>query len=255
MLAGCGTHLYHQVQKGDTLYSISWRYHQNYQDVAQWNGIKAPYIIHSGQWLRVAPSEGTASLSSVRLNVPVRDLSVTPVSPSSSSLSRPSSSPEPVSIEPKLAPRKEVNAQTDGVAVARPEPVRVSSSRSPVQWQWPVNGDVLEAFNARKPGKTGVAIGGERGSYVRAAAAGKVVYSGDGLKGYGNLIIIMHNSKYLSAYGLNETLLVHEGDFVDGGQAVATLGGKNSAQGELYFEIRIDGKPANPMRYLPKRGS
>ncbi len=124
-----------------------------------------------------------------------------------------------------------------------------------MKWQWPVRGSLLENYHAKRPGKAGIAIAGVRGEAVRAAAAGKVVYSGDGLKGYGNLIIIMHNEKYLSAYGLNETLLVHEGDFVDSGQEIATLGGKNSLQGELYFEIRIDGKPANPMRYLPKRGS
>ena len=254
-LTACGTHVYHQVKKGDTLYSISWRYHQNYQDIAQWNAIQPPYIIHDGQWLRVAPSSAKENRSSGRREAPVRVLS-----PSAPVTVKDTSSPsllpaKPVAIKPVSTPPEKPIDQTAHVAVSRPEKVSVSTARTPVKWQWPVSGAVLEGYNAKRPGKAGIAIGGARGSSVRAAAAGKVVYSGNGLKGYGNLIIIMHNEKYLSAYGLNETLLVGEGDYVDSGQAVATLGGKIPGQGELYFEIRIDGKPANPMRYLPKRGS
>ena len=261
MVGGCGSHVYHQVEKGDTLYSISWRYSQNYHDVAKWNDIEPPYIIHAGQWVRVAPPGRSKKSVKVAHQVPVRDLTTASISkPTINTQS--SSKPIVVSIpaEPKqeryIPPIsiKEIDKSAEVVS-SKPAPIVVSSSRDPIQWRWPVLGTIVEGYSSKRPGKKGIGIGGRRGNPIKAAAGGKVVYSGNSLKGYGNLIIIKHNDKYLSAYGHNQTLLVQEGDHVTAGQLIAKMGDTEAGQVKLHFEIRIDGKPANPLRYLPKRGS
>lgn len=259
LLTGCGSLVYHQVQKGETLYSISWRYHQNYHDVAKWNDIEAPYIIHSGQWLRVVPP--TSNKKDVKLvQAPVRDISP--------EQEKPRHDPSPVAKVEQASTRevapsvvKKVVGEEDKSSVTS-APVKrdkttetMLSSRAPITWRWPVEGKVIETYNANRPGKKGIAIGGQRGTLVRATAAGKVVYSGDSLKGYGNLIIIKHNEKYLSAYGHNQTLLVKEGDVVSAGEAIARMGDTEASRVKLHFEIRVDGKAVNPLRYLPKRSS
>ena len=221
LLSGCGAHVYHEVRKDDTLYAISWRYNQQYQNIAKWNELKPPYRIHAGQWLRVAPPALTSS--SLRpppvLNKDVPPLAATKVSPSRQ-------------MAPPLKPVLNV-----------------------VNWQWPVSGKVIKGFQPKSQGKQGIDIAGEAGMTVSAAAAGKVVYSGNGLRGYGNLIIIMHNQKLLSAYAHNRRLLVNEGDQVKAGQAIASMGKTESDRVKLHFEIRVNGKPVNPARYLPKRAS
>lgn len=122
-----------------------------------------------------------------------------------------------------------------------------------IHWQWPTHGPVIKGYHPDGIGKKGVELGGRAGQPVRAAAAGRVVYSGSGLVGYGRLIIIKHGQHYLSAYGNNRRLLVKEGERVRRGQRIAQMGSSGSDRVALHFEIRRDGKPVDPLRYLPKR--
>ncbi len=220
LCAGCGSHVYHQVRPDDTLYSIGWHYNQDFRQVAKWNGIEPPYIIHEGLWLRVAPPVGD--------DTPVRT----------------------------LASEKEFNkaAPERSIATINPDQKRPDktnlTSRANVAWLWPTKGSVVGKFNINSPSNQGVDISAPLGAPVYAAAAGKVVYSGNGLKGYGNLIIIKHNDKYLSAYGHNQQILVKEGMEVKQGDIIARVGSTESERVQLHFQIRVDGKPVDPLRYL-----
>jgi lipoprotein NlpD len=144
--------------------------------------------------------------------------------------------------------------------VARPAPVLPVAKPVPApgnarveSWLWPTEGPVLRTFQSQSAGRKGVDIGGRAGQRVVAAADGRVVYTGSGLVGYGRLIIVKHNKNMLSAYGHNQKIMVKEGDQVRGGQAIATMGNSGTTRNQLYFEIRKDGKPVNPLLYLPKR--
>jgi lipoprotein NlpD len=125
--------------------------------------------------------------------------------------------------------------------------------QAPPPWDWPTRGQVIAEFDGRPGGGSGLIIGGRAGQAVRAAAAGRVVYSGGGLIGYGQLIILKHNDTYLSAYGHNASLLVEEGDNIKKGQRIATMGEGPGQEPRLHFEIRRNGKPVNPRQYLPAR--
>ena len=219
---GASTVTMHKVVKGDTLYSIAWRYGQDYRALARWNGIVDPYLIVPGQQLRVvAPAILPAPAPPPRPTAAVpREPDVPAVAPS----------------RPALTPRH-----------AAPMP---AMSNGVIGWQWPTSGRVVRSDSptARK----GLDITGSQGQAVTAAAGGAVVYSGSGLLGYGRLIILKHSDTFLSAYAYNEKLLVAEGDQVATGQQIATMGLGNSGQPVLHFEIRKDGKPVNPLEHLPK---
>jgi len=221
LLSGCGSFIYHKVRPGETLYSISWRYGQDYRDIAKWNGIPPPYLIRPGLSLRVAPPTGTVART--------RSVATPPAL-------------QGVATPPPAVPDR------------RPLPVPPASNEV-FNWQWPAKGKVLRAFSNGNPRHPGIDIAGATGAPVRAVAAGTVVYSGSGLAHYGKLLIIKHNDSYLSAYAHNDRLLVAEGAMVGAGQAVAEMG--NSGAGtrgvSLYFEIRVDGVPVDPLKYLPPR--
>lgn len=137
---------------------------------------------------------------------------------------------------------------------ARPAPPAALPDTDPMPaWRWPATGPVLRRFDADSTGKKGISIGGTRGTPVRAAASGQVVYAGSGLVGYGRLIIVKHNDTYLSAYGHNRELHVNEGDAVRAGQVIAEMGSSGTNRIQLHFEIRRQGKPVDPLRYLPRR--
>lgn len=229
-LSGCGSHYYHQVRDGDTLYSISWTYDQDYHDVARWNGIAPPYTVHYGDWVRIVPPvEGEEEVVQPQKHghpeAPLR-----------------SSRPSTVAKSAPQASARQKIVTVDTAPIVRDE----------VEWQWPAQGDLVQRYDARAQGKKGVAISGMSGDVVKAAASGKVVYSGNGLRGYGNLLIIKHNDKYLSAYANNRELLVKEGEHVNRGQSIARMGSAEADRVKLYFEIRVDGKPVDPLNYLPK---
>ncbi len=213
---------HYTVRRGDTLYSIAWQHGLSYRELASLNGIAYPYTIFAGQQLRVRPGP---------LVVPPSKPAVAKPGP----VARPSPTPVPT---PQPAPPAQATEQ--------PLPAVVSN------WIWPAQGKVLRGFQPDSPGKKGVDIGGRHGQSVMAAADGKVVYSGSGLVGYGRLIIIKHSDSLLSAYGHNSKLLVKEGERVKAGQLIARMGSSGTVGTRLYFEIRKDGKPVNPLRFLPK---
>ena len=203
------------VNRGDTLYGIAFRNGIDVRDLAAWNGIGAPYTIYPGQRLRLSPKGAVAT--------------TTPSKPGA---------PKPTTPKP---------------TTPAPRPVPPPPAASPIAWTWPAGGTILNGYVAGEPTKQGIDIGGASGDPVRAAGDGVVVYSGAGLVGYGELIIVKHNDAWLSAYGHNRTRLVNEGQLVKAGQQIAELGRTGAAREMLHFEIRYNGKPVDPQAYLPKR--
>ena len=210
----------YRVRRGDTLYGIAWQTGVDYRDIARWNGIRAPYRIYAGQTLRLKPP------------APPRH---TEPPPRTTQATRPVTRSAPPKTQPKATP-----------------PPAAAAPRT-LAWRWPAEGRVSSRFKASDPLRKGIKISGRSGSKVAAAETGKVVYSGSGLIGYGRLIIIKHNDKYLSAYGHNRKILVKEGDQVTKGQTIAEMGNANNGDPLLHFEIRRDGKPVDPLRLLPRR--
>lgn len=212
-----------RVRSGDTLYSIAVANDLDWRDVARWNGIRDPRDLRAGQMLRLTPPGRTTHVTTA---------ATTRTVPHQPSMAKPAS---------------------------RSASVRSSTSDSAqgVTWKWPVNGRVLSHFIDQSNQQKGLILAGAIGEPVRASADGEVVYAGNGLPGYGNLLIIKHNSTWLSAYGYNRSLLVKEGQSVRAGQVVATMGRRDERAkdktGSLLFQIRRDGKPVDPMAYLPSR--
>ncbi len=149
-----------------------------------------------------------------------------------------------ISVKPQQAATKQIPKQ----AVTR-----VLSSRAAILWRWPTQGKILELYSSKEPGNKGIDIAGKAGQTIVAAATGKVVYGGNGLPRYGNLLIIKHNETYLSAYAHNQILLVKEGQQVVAGQKIALLGKTGTQRNKLHFEIRYNGRPINPLPLLPKQ--
>jgi lipoprotein NlpD len=223
---------YHRVRRGDTLYSIAWQNGLNFHQLAEMNAIRSPYTIYVGQSLRLVPPAPSPMTGPVSTPKPAPRAIASPV---------PITRHDPV---PAAAP---VPAQAPEPE-ATPEPALPSVVS---HWVWPTTGPLLRGYMPEANGKKGIDIGGKAGQPIVSAAAGKVVYSGSGLVGYGRLIIIKHNDSLLSAYGHNSELLVAEGDYVKAGQVIAKMGSSGTSSTRLYFEIRQDGKPVNPLRYLP----
>ena len=219
---------YHTVVRGDTLYGIAFRYGQDYRVLARRNGIRAPFRIYPGRRLVLGPRNIVKG-------------------------ARPRAAGPPRKWPAVRAHRERpvIRKQQAMAAAPRPAPARAAASSDPIRWQWPAEGR-LQAIGTGS-GKQGVEIAGEIGQAIRAAAAGQVVYSGDGLVGYGSLIIIKHDDTYFSAYAHNRRLLVREGIRVSGGQPIAEMGSTGTNQVKLYFEIRRNGKPVPPRDYLPER--
>ena len=209
---------YYTVRSGDTLYSIAFKHGLDYRDVARWNHIANPSRIYPGQRLALYPSAKSASAASTARK-------------SSSASAR--------------------SAPAGGAKPAPPPPPKPAGP--PVDWRWPASGDIVARFGDRSSVGKGIDIGGRRGDDVKAAADGRVVYTGSGLIGYGKLIIIKHSDTWLSAYGHNDALFVEQGVEVRAGQRVATMGDGPGKRPLLHFEIRLDGKPVDPLSYLPPR--
>lgn len=243
-VAGCGSlgsqghkrhYINHTVQPGDTLYSISWRYGYDHREVAAWNRIRPPYHIYPGQKLIIiSPSRNAKTKQSTTASNSTRTGNKT--SSSKSSATRHSTTPA-----------KTASLTKNQKKVTKPDEMPIRK----IVWGWPTTGKVITKFVPAK-GEKGLDIQGTSGQSVIAAADGNVVYSGKGLIGYGNLIIIKHNDVYLSAYGHNRRLLVKEGVKVKKGEKIAEMGGTNKDGPILHFEIRKHGKPVNPLWYLPK---
>ena len=211
------------VQAGDTVYGISFRAGLNFRDVANWNGIDEPYTIRVGQKIRLTPPQSAIVQSNT--------VKATAAKPKST-IATPS---------PSKAP------STETVLVVE-NPIAPS-----MDWQWPTTGKLIGVFVANDKTKQGINISGKAGQKIYAAADGVVVYSGTGLIGYGELLIIKHNNEWISAYAHNEKRHVAEGVKVKAGQHIADMGRTGSASDMLHFEIRRNGKPVDPLLYLPKR--
>ena len=226
---------YYVVQGGDTLYSIAWHLGLNYRELASMNGIRSPYTIYKDQRLHVKPVPRQSQAKPA----------ATQPRPAVKASPAPAAAPAP----------KPVPAATP-VTVSTSNSAANQTARVPAYdgtWVWPTRGRLLTRFQTSGPGKQGIDIGGHADQPVKAAANGKVVYAGSGLVGYGRLIIVKHNENLLSAYGHNNKLLVNEGEHVAAGQMIAKMGSSGTNRNELYFEIRKNGKPTDPMRYLPKQ--
>jgi lipoprotein NlpD len=206
--------------------------------LAEWNDIPPPYLIHEGQWLRVvsprseAEKEKLVAKSSSQLNdiERIKKKIVKRRSPVRHSVSK-----------PRKAPRH----------IAKVEAVEVNNSG--FDWKWPTKGELIKTFSNNSHGKKGIDISGKRGQRIVASAPGLVVYSGSGIIGLGNLVIIKHNKTFLSAYAHNDKLLVKEGEQVKQGQHIADMGDTGTERVLLHFEIRKNGRPVNPLRYLAKK--
>jgi lipoprotein NlpD len=233
------------VRKGDTLYAIAFSYGVDPMDVARLNGISSPYTIYPGQKIQLmAPGAGSRNpdgSSAVKITTVKTPAAVT---------TRTVETPKPSSSE-KLEPAKSEPAKSAQVATAAPPPA--SNSADPTDWKWPADGRVIRGFVAGDPARNGLDIAGKEGQAITATSAGQVVYSGNGLIGYGELIIVKHSEKMLSAYAHNRVRLVKEGDQVWAGQKIAEMGRNSSDEQLLHFEIRALGKPVNPLTYLPNR--
>jgi lipoprotein NlpD len=198
------------VSKGDTIYSIAWQFGLDYRTLAQANHLKSPYSIYQGQRLKMTTTARGA---------------VKPPRPAN-----PEVSPSPEKRRPSNSP------------VLAPAPATA--------WQWPAVGKLMRGYSPSLTGNAGINIAGRLGSPVRAGLSGEIVYSGDGIRGYGNLIIIKHNRHYLSAYAYNQKILVKLGQQVHTGEQIATMGRDDAGQVMLHFEIRYDGRPVDPMGFL-----
>lgn len=205
---------YYRVRPGDTLHAIAFSFGLDWRDVARWNGIRSPYTIYPDQKLRMTP-------------------------PPAKGKSR--SATGSAKTAPRTAP-----------AHRAPAPGK-SAAKDPSRWRWPAEGRLVSTFKAGDPARNGIDISGREGQPVVASAAGEVVYSGSGLIGYGELIIVKHSERMLSAYAHNRKRLVSEGQKVSAGQRIAEMGRNGRNQPMLHFEIRQDGKPRDPLKYLPSR--
>ena len=206
---------HHTVKAGETLYSIAFEYGRDHRDVARWNRISRPYIIYPKQRLRIIPISSDGK-------------------------------------KKKQISKNQFRHTTSNKSLSSDNKIRYVAN-SKLKWRWPTQGKVVSTFSIKDPGRRGIDIAGRKGQPVKAAAAGRVVYRGNGLRGFGNLIIVKHNETYFSAYAHTENVVIKENEKVKLGQKLADMGNTNSERTKLHFEIRRNGKPVNPLRYLPRR--
>jgi lipoprotein NlpD len=230
---------YYSVKSGDTLIRIGMDNGQSWRDIARWNNIDNPNLIETGQVLRVTPPEETGVV--VR---PVSSTNVVTSSAPANTASAPAPASNTASVRPPASAANPPNASTPSNNLANTD-----SAEETVSFQWPTRGNVLAGFDEVK--NKGIDIAGKAGDPVLAAADGKVVYAGSGLRGYGNLVILKHNNTYLTAYAHNQSLLVKEDQAIKRGQKIAEMGNSDADQVKLHFEIRRQGKPVDPAKYLP----
>ncbi|WP_075186805.1 peptidoglycan DD-metalloendopeptidase family protein [Teredinibacter haidensis] len=220
---------FHIVAKGETLYSIAWRYNLDYKLLARANGVASSYNIYPGQKLSLntkpAVYKPTVKKAPAGAKLPTPQVSKENTAP-----------PRSIKKSPTMAK----------------QPAK-SPSKNPQKWQWPAKGKVIATFSSNSGLNKGIDIQGKLGEPVHTAAAGIVVYSGSGLRGYGKLLIVKHSDKYLSAYAHNKRLLVKEGSQVKVGDKIAEMGSSGTDTVKLHFEIRYDGNPVDPLRFLPRK--
>ncbi|HCQ9124321.1 TPA: murein hydrolase activator NlpD [Klebsiella quasipneumoniae subsp. similipneumoniae] len=261
------------VKRGDTLFYIAWVTGNDFRDLAQRNNVPAPYALNVGQVLQVgnasgqpitgenAVSQASARASGGATATTTSAQKSTAVVASQPTITYSESSGEQSAT--KMLPNNKPATTTSTVVAPVTAPTTVSttqptasstSTSSPISsWRWPTDGKVIENFSGAEGGNKGIDIAGSKGQAIVATADGRVVYAGNALRGYGNLIIIKHNDDYLSAYAHNDTMLVREQQEVKAGQKIVTMGSTGTSSTRLHFEIRYKGKSVNPLQYLPQR--
>lgn len=225
------------VQRGDTLYSIAFRFGWDWKALAARNGIAAPYTIHPGQRIQFA-GQPTSTVATR----PAQQTTRPPVATTRPAVTKPSVTTTPAVTRPVIQP-----------PASKPTTAPVPVTRSASGWAWPASGPIISRFSSNGSLNKGIDLAGELGQPVLAASDGTVVYAGSGLRGYGELLIIKHSDTYVSAYGHNRRLLVQEGQQVKVGQKIAEMGSTGTDRVKLHFEIRRQGKPVDPLQYLPAR--
>lgn len=219
------------VVRGDTLYSIAFRLGIDFRELAARNDIQPPYMIKVGQRLRTAKPalQPVKKAPKVAVKTP----------------------PPPEKVKKSAPKQSKVTPVTKPSSQSQAPSASVNKSQSVSRWRWPSTGKVIRTFSSNR--HKGIDIAGKRGDPVKAVAAGKVVYAGTGVTGYGSLLIIKHNETYLSAYGHNERLLVSENMKIEAGQQIATMGSSGTDTVKLHFELRRRGQPIDPLTVLPRR--
>jgi len=225
----------YMVKPGDTLFSIALDYGLDYKELAAWNGIRDPHVLVAGQQLRLRPPVTTAMTAPFRSAPPVEG--------------------QPMGGGKLKTQPKAIKAPYSDQAYGGPSPQPVpeekpSADDENINWGWPASGKITAAFNEAANAK-GIDITGSAGQPVLASAAGTVLYSGSGIRGYGKLVVLKHNKTYSSVYAHNSLILVKEGQAVVKGQKIAEMGSTDADQVELHFEIRRLGKPVDPAKLLP----
>ncbi|MDO8720098.1 MAG: peptidoglycan DD-metalloendopeptidase family protein [Polaromonas sp.] len=222
---------YYSVKPGDTMIRIGLENGQNWRDIVRWNGLENPNLIEVGQVLRVLPPVVESAVAVTR-----------PVSPGAAT----------AAASAALGPAKPASAALGAAPAPVPAPASpASNGDEDVAWIWPVQGALIAGFDEAK--NKGLDIAGKSGDAVMASADGRVVYAGAGLRGYGNLVILKHNNTFLTAYAHNQKLFVKEDQTVKKGQKIAEMGNSDADRVKLHFEIRRQGKPVDPAKYLPAR--
>ncbi|WP_237386862.1 murein hydrolase activator NlpD [Xenorhabdus sp. Sc-CR9] len=241
------------VKHGDTLFYIAWITGHDYRDLSLKNNISEPYSLNVGQVLRMdnINSKNGVLIASNSTQSKIKQVDFQKINAYPANVDRPSTR--------KMLPRATIS-DSDSAASKAPTATNTGingadnlGTISSSSWRWPAEGKILEGFSDSQGGNKGIDITGSRGQPVFSTASGKVVYAGNALRGYGNLIIIKHNDDYLSAYAHNDTMLVREQQDVQAGQKIATMGSTGTSSVRLHFEIRYKGKSVNPLRYLSQR--
>lgn len=269
---------FHIVSKGETLYSIALEHGQDWRDLVIWNRIENPNLIRVGQELRVAPPEGAVEIRPIATPGAVESRPLEPAPQQAAATAAPTAEPANSTVL-KREPRGGVEAYSEealarmkgaplAAATVAPTPAAAAAATTPatpvvapessrsedgIEWSWPAQGRIIGRFG--EGSSKGVDVSGKLGDPVLAAAGGRVVYAGEAMRGYGKLVIIKHDNTYLSAYAHNSRILVQERDTVKRGQRIAELGDTDTEAGKprLHFEIRRQGKPVDPLKYLPPR--
>ncbi|MDZ7652256.1 MAG: peptidoglycan DD-metalloendopeptidase family protein [Burkholderiaceae bacterium] len=251
------------VQRGDTLFSIALAFGQDYRDLARWNGLDDPSRLQVGQTLRVQPpldgGSGAAvaavpvapvAAAEVRpLDAPAASTAVPPTVPSAPAAASGALSAAPPAEVAVPGPTPAPSAAAAGSQA--PDPKSAGASDGGLTWAWPAGGPVVETFDETR--NKGIDITGKDGDPVLAAGDGQVVYRGNGLRGYGNLVIVKHTDEFISAYAHNRAILVEQGQSVKRGQRIAEMGKSDADTPKLHFEVRRQGKPVDPLKLLPTR--
>jgi lipoprotein NlpD len=257
--------VFRQVQTGDTLYSIAWESGRDYRDLARWNDLDPPYLIKPGQKIRLflPPGARRQATTGDGYRVVVKGDTLYGIAQEAgvpySDLAAWNRLAPPYTIAPgqrlRLTPPDgAVNAPSTSrrAASAKPKSFDDSERAGPAAWRWPADGKIIARF-APDDGAKGIDIAGSSGQPIYAAASGKVVYQGSGLRGYGQLIIVKHNVDFLSAYAHCAAIYAQEGSVIKPGQKIAAMGSSGTDRVKLHFEIRRRGVPVDPLSYLPKK--